>query len=111
VKQQVVEKRRFKDLRLAKESVAEFMHRPTACSREYRVVVLVKELEVHQGQQLLFDDSRCFFYITNDFEKPADEIVFESNCRSALQNRPPISTQNRPPLQGGVCRKNRLLRS
>jgi hypothetical protein len=32
-------------------------------------------------------------------------------CRSALQNRPPISTQNRPPLQGGVCRKIRLLRS
>jgi hypothetical protein len=24
------------------------------------------------------------------------------HCRSALQNRPPISTQNRPPLQGGV---------
>ena len=34
------------------------------------------------------------------------------HCRSALQNRPPISTQNRPPLQGGgVCRMNRVLRS
>jgi hypothetical protein len=86
VKQQVVEKRQFKDLRLAKESVAEFMHRPTACSREYRMVVLVKELEVHQGQQLLFDDSRCFFYITNDFEKPADEIVFEANKRCNQEN-------------------------
>lgn len=62
------------------------MHRPTACSREYRVVVLVKELEVHQGQQLLFDDSRCFFYITNDFEKPADEIVFEANKRCNQEN-------------------------
>jgi hypothetical protein len=49
VQQQVVEKRQFKDLRLAKESVAEFMRHPTACCREYRMVVLVKELEVHQG--------------------------------------------------------------
>ena len=48
-KQQVVKDREFKDIRLAKESVAEFMHRPNACGREYRVIVLVKELEVHCG--------------------------------------------------------------
>jgi hypothetical protein len=78
VKQQVVEDREFKDIRLAKESVAEFRYRPTACSNEYRVVVLLKEMEVHQGQQFLFDDMKCFFFITNDFEKSAEEIVFEA---------------------------------
>jgi hypothetical protein len=39
-----------------------------------------------QDQQLLFDDSRCFFTITNDFEKPADEIVFEANKRCNQEN-------------------------
>jgi hypothetical protein len=68
------------------ESVGEFMHQPNACGREYRVIVLVKELEVHQGQQLLFDDSRCFFYITNDFDKPAEQIVFEANQRCNQEN-------------------------
>jgi hypothetical protein len=86
VKQQVVKDRAFQDIRLTKESVAEFMHRPTACGRAYRVVVLAKELEVHQGQQMLFDDSRCFFYLTNDFDKPADEVVFEANQRCNQEN-------------------------
>ena len=86
VKQQVVKDREFKDIRLAKESVAEFMHRPNACGREYRVIVLVKELEVHCGQKLLFDDTRCFFYITNDVDKPADEVVFEANHRCNQEN-------------------------
>jgi hypothetical protein len=86
VKQQVVEDREFKDIRLAKESVAEFRYRPTACSNEYRVVVLLKELEVHQGQQFLFDDMKCFFFITNDFEKSADAIVLEANQRCNQEN-------------------------
>lgn len=86
VKQQVVVDRQFKDIRLAKESVAEFRYRPTACANEYRMVVLFKELEVHQGQQFLFDDMKCFFFITNDFDKPADEIVFEAHQRCNQEN-------------------------
>jgi hypothetical protein len=34
----------------------------------------------------LFDDSRCFFYITNDFDKSADEIVLEANKRRKREN-------------------------
>lgn len=86
VKQHVVEDRQFKDIRLVKESVAEFRYTPTACDREYRMVVLFKELEVHQGQQLLFDDMKCFFYITNDFDKSAEAIVFEANQRCNQEN-------------------------
>jgi hypothetical protein len=86
VKQQVVEARELKDIRLVKEYVAEFPYRPTKCKKDHRVVVVWKDLEVHQGQAKLFDDSRCFFYITNDREKPAEEIVFEANGRCNQEN-------------------------
>jgi len=86
-KQAVVERREFKDIRLAKEHVAEFSYRPVACKRDYRVVVVWKDLEVHQGQQKLFDDSKCFFYITNDWDSSSAEIVTEqANKRCHQEN-------------------------
>ena len=86
VKQQVVETREFEDIRLVKEHVAEFRYRPEKCKRAYRVVVVWKDLEVYQGQKRLFDDARCFFYITNDEEKTAEEIVFDANDRCNQEN-------------------------
>jgi len=86
VKQHVVEAREFEDIRLVKEHVAEFRYRPAKCKRDYRVVVVWKELDVYRGQKKLFDDARCFFYITNDWEKPAEEIVFEANRRCNQEN-------------------------
>jgi hypothetical protein len=86
VKQQVVEAREFEDIRLVKEHVAEFRYRPVKCNKDYRVVVVWKDLEVHKGQAKLFDDSRCFFYITNDWEQSAEEIVFEANGRCNQEN-------------------------
>ena len=86
VKQQVVEERKFTDIRLAKEHVAEFRYRPGKCDRDYRIVVVWKDLEVHKGQRKLFDDARCFFYITNDFRKAAEAIVYEANHRCNQEN-------------------------
>jgi hypothetical protein len=86
VKQQVVEARGFEDIRLVKEHVAEFRYRPAKCKKEYRVVVVWKELDVYCGQKRLFDDARCFFHITNDEEKPAEEIVFDANGRCNQEN-------------------------
>ena len=86
VKQQVVEERNFTDIRLAKEHVAEFQYRPGKCHRDYRIVAVWKDLEVHKGQRKLFDDARCFFYITNDFRKSAEAIVFEANHRCNQEN-------------------------
>jgi hypothetical protein len=86
VKQQVVEARQFEDIRLVEEHVAEFRYRPTMCNRDYRVVVVWKELAMHQGQKQLFDTARCFFYITND-EAPSEEaIVLEANGRCNQEN-------------------------
>jgi hypothetical protein len=96
VKQQVVEAREFTDIRLVEEHVAEFRYRPAKCKKEYRVVVVWKDLDVYCGQKKLFDDARCFFYITNDWEKPAEEIVFDANDRCNQEN---LHAQ----LKGDVC--------
>ncbi len=86
VKDQIIKDREFTNIRLVKEYVAEFKYRPTLCQKTYRVVVVWKDLEVTQGQKKLFDDSKCFFYITNDWDAAAEEIVFEANDRCNQEN-------------------------
>jgi len=86
VKQQVVEEREFEDIRTVKEHVAEFAYRPGKCQKAYRVVVVWKDLEIYRGQKKLFDDARCFFYITNIEDKPVEEIVFAANDRCHQEN-------------------------
>ena len=86
VKEQVVRDREFENIRLVKEYVAEFKYSPTLCQKTYRVVVVRKDLEVTRGQKKLFDDARCFFYITNDWKATAEEIVFDANDRSNQEN-------------------------
>ncbi len=86
VKQEVVEERAFKDIRTVKEHVAEFTYQPGSCQRAYRVVVVLKDLEVYKGQAKLFDDGVCFFYITNIDEKSVEEIVFAANDRCNQEN-------------------------
>jgi hypothetical protein len=50
---------------------------------------------VEKGEQVLFDDIRYFFYLTNDWVSEADEIVFSANDRCQQEN---LVAQ----LQGGV---------
>jgi hypothetical protein len=61
--------------------VSEFACTPVRCKKEYRVVVVWKDLEVHQGQKKLFDDVRCFFYIANDWDLSAEEVVRSAHQR------------------------------
>jgi hypothetical protein len=86
VKEQIVRRREYENIRLSSEDVAEFAYQPTHCKKTYRVVVVRKNLSVAKGEQLLFDDVRYFFYITNDAEAPADEIVFLANDRCHQEN-------------------------
>jgi hypothetical protein len=86
VKREIVQSRGYKNIGLVREYVSEFDYSPTKCKGTYRVVVVWKELIESQGQLKLFDDSKCFFYITNDRESPAEEIVFEANGRCAQEN-------------------------
>ena len=86
VKPQIVRERGYKTIHLLEEMVAEFDYRPVACRRSYRMVVLRKRLGIDQGQMRLFEEYRYFFYITNDRETPAEEIVFSANDRCDQEN-------------------------
>jgi hypothetical protein len=86
VKKQIVEAREFKNIQLVGEYVAEFSYSPTKCQKTYRVVVVWKDLEISKGQLKLFDDTRCFFYITNNWERSAEDIVFQANDRCDQEN-------------------------
>jgi hypothetical protein len=86
LKSQIVSERGYKNIELIEENVAEFEYRPTACKKSYRVVVLRKHLEINDGQMRFFKEYRYFFYITNDREMSAEEVVFSSNDRCNQEN-------------------------
>jgi hypothetical protein len=86
VKDAIIVEREFKNLRLASEAVADFAYQPGACAQPYRMIVVRKNLTVEQGDQRLFDQIRYFFYLTNDHETPAAEIVFLANDRCNQEN-------------------------
>jgi hypothetical protein len=95
VKEQVVRQREFDNIRLHSEHVAETKYRPLACAKAYRLVIVRKNLTVEKGEQRLYDDYRYFFYLTNDWDSPAADIVFSANQRCNQEN---LHAQ----LQGGV---------
>lgn len=86
VKDDVVRRREFDVLRLKSEDVAEFDYRPTACSTTYRMIVVRKNISKEKGENVLFDEIRYFFYITNDREATVAEIVFQANDRCDQEN-------------------------
>jgi hypothetical protein len=86
VKEQVVRQREFENIRLQSEQVAEFSYRPGACEKLYRIVAVRKNLSVAKGEQVLFDDVRYFFYITNDWGTPIEKIVLLANDRCNQEN-------------------------
>jgi hypothetical protein len=96
VKERIVREREFKNIVLQSEDVAETTYRPTACAKTYRLIVVRKNLTVEKGELLLFPDYRYFFYLTNDWDRPAAEIVFDANQRCNQEN---LHAQ----LKGGVC--------
>jgi len=86
VKERIVREREYKNIRLESEQVAEFPYQPGKCKQAYRMVVVRKNLSVEKGEQVLFDDLRYFFYLTNDTSLSADEIVFFANERCDQEN-------------------------
>jgi len=86
VKEAIIGARAFKNLRLEAEAVAEFAYQPVACATPYRMVVVRKNISVEQGDHRLFDEIRYFFYLTNDRETPAADVVFLANDRCNQEN-------------------------
>lgn len=86
VKQQIVVDKGWKNLRLKGEEIAEFQYQPSKCSHPYWMVVLRKEIEERKGQTVLLKSYRYFFYVTNNDDLTAEEVVRESNDRCDQEN-------------------------
>ena len=86
VKQKIIERRCFKDLRLRAEHVAEVDYRPAKCRKSYRLIICRKSIDVEMGQEKLWREYRYFFFITDDRLTPADRLVLEANGRCDQEN-------------------------
>src|SRR5207248_8776911 len=61
-------------------------YRPGQCQQDYRVVALRKNLSIERGDNVLFQEHRFFFYITNDRHMTADQVVAEARSRCNQEN-------------------------
>jgi hypothetical protein len=86
VKEAIVRRRGFENIRLQSEEVAEFDYAPGRCCRRYRVVVVRKNLSIERGESVLFDDVRYFFYITNNRTMTPSGVVRSANDRCNQEN-------------------------
>ena len=50
------------------------------------MVALRKNISVERGENVLFDEIRYYFYVTNDWNLSLDEVVHEANNRCDQEN-------------------------
>jgi hypothetical protein len=86
VKQEVVVRKGYTDIRLVREDVAEFCYRPGACQQSYLIVVLRKHLVKEKKGQQIDEEIRYFFYLTNQWTWERTEVVFFANDRCNQEN-------------------------
>ncbi|MGB8877282.1 MAG: IS1380 family transposase, partial [Solirubrobacteraceae bacterium] len=86
VKDEIVRQRGYKTIRPKTQEVVEFSYRPRACKQDYRVIALRKNLSIERGEDVLFDEYRYFFYITDDWELTADQVIAEAHQRCNQEN-------------------------
>ncbi len=86
VKQGIVRKRGYHNVKLESEQIAEFEHTPGRAKKPYRMIVLRKNLIEERGQLCLGTSVRYFFYVTNDPNLTAEQVVFHANERCNQEN-------------------------
>jgi hypothetical protein len=86
VKEEVVRRRGYRNVRLVSEQVAEFSYRPGACLHDYRVVVLRKDLVWERHGQAIEEETRYLFYLTNQEDWSLAEVVYFANDRCNQEN-------------------------
>jgi hypothetical protein len=84
-KEQIVVEKAFKNQVLVGEDIAEIDYQPVKCDRKYRLVIVRKNISVKEGEKVLLDEIRYFFYITNRRDA-ADKIVGLANGRCDQEN-------------------------
>lgn len=86
VKEEIVRAKGYQNKVLQGESVAQIQYRPNKCKHSYRLVILRKNISVQKGENVLFDEIRYFFYITNREDKGPAKIVAMANGRCNQEN-------------------------
>lgn len=86
IKEQVVVQMGYKNLKLVAEDIAEIEYQPAKCARPYRLVILRKNISVQKGEQVLFEEIRYFFYLSNRTDLAAEAVVSLANDRCDQEN-------------------------
>lgn len=95
VKERIVKEREFVNQKLESEQVADVEYQPGKCKRQYRLVILRKNISVEKGEDYLFPEIRYLFYITNRRDLAWNEVIQQANERCNQEN---VIAQ----LKGGV---------
>src|ERR1019366_8196521 len=85
-KERIVVEKEYTNIKLVGESVAEIAYQPGKCGQPYRLVILRKNLSVQRGEQVLLDEIRYFFYLTNRRDLKIEKVVGLANQRCNQEN-------------------------
>jgi Transposase DDE domain group 1 len=86
VKEQIVVQKGYRNKKLVAESVSDITYQPQKCRQQYRLVILRKNISVQQGERVLFDEVRYFFYLTNRWDLSVEQVVGLANGRCDQEN-------------------------
>jgi Transposase DDE domain group 1 len=86
VKEAIVVEKGYRNQKLVAEHVNEVTYQPSHCHQMYRLVILRKNISVQKGEQVLFEQMRYFFYLTNRWDLRVEEIVGLANGRCDQEN-------------------------
>lgn len=86
IKEAIVVEKGYVNQKLVAEHVSDLSYQPSHCQRKYRLVILRKNISVQQGERVLFDEVRYFFYLTNRWDLSVEEIVGLANGRCDQEN-------------------------
>ena len=86
VKEAIVVQKGYLNQRLVAEHVTDVSYQPQQCGQKYRLVILRKNISVQRGEQVLFDEVRYFFYLTNRWDLDVAAIVSLANHRCDQEN-------------------------
>ena len=86
MKEQIVVQKGYLNRKLVAEHVSDISYQPHQCGQKYRLVILRKNLSVQQGERVLFEEVRYFFYLTNRWDLTVEQIVGLANGRCDQEN-------------------------
>jgi hypothetical protein len=86
VKEQIVVQKGYLNKKLIAEHVNDMTYQPHECEGKHRLVILRKNISVQKGEQVLIDEVRYFFYLSNRWDLTVEEIVSLANGRGDQEN-------------------------